>query len=139
VEEEIHRFARWLGQLDALPTIAALRAHGDDIVAQVLAENSGRWESASPRDLARVEAIARAIVSRVLHEPTIRLRGLGEDRGHASLELVRELFALREQPPSYPEGHRQEGAASELAEVHDLSARAPDAAKPSRVRRRRPG
>jgi glutamyl-tRNA reductase len=139
VEEEIHRFARWLGQLDALPTIAALRAHGDDIVEQVLAENSGRWESASPRDLARVEAIARAIVSRVLHEPTIRLRGLGEDRGHASLELVRELFALREQPPSYPEGHRQERAASELAEVHDLSARAPEGAKPSRVRRRRPG
>ena len=37
VEEEIHRFARWLGQLDALPTVSALRAHGDRIVEQVLA------------------------------------------------------------------------------------------------------
>ncbi len=62
----------------------------------MLAENAGRWESASPRDLARVEAIARAVMSRLLHEPTIRLRSLGEDRGHASLELVRELFGLRE-------------------------------------------
>src|SRR5271170_4738352 len=113
VEEEIHRFARWLGQLDALPTVGALRSHGDEIVEQVLAENSGRWESASPRDLARVEAIARAIMSRVLHEPTIRLRSLGEDRGHASLELVRELFALREPSPSHPEGHGQEPAPSE--------------------------
>ena len=77
----------------------ALRAHGDDLVEQVLAENSGRWESASARDLARVEAIARAVMSRLLHEPTIRLRSLGEDRGHASLELVRELFALREDAP----------------------------------------
>src|SRR5207302_862961 len=28
VEEEIRRFARWLGQLDALPTVSALRDHG---------------------------------------------------------------------------------------------------------------
>ena len=114
VEQEIHRFARWLGQLDALPTISALRAHGDDIVEQVLGENAGRWDSASPRDLARVEAIARAVMSRLLHEPTIRLRSLGEDRGHASLELVRELFALHD------DASARERPANELAQVHDL-------------------
>ena len=48
IEEEIHRFARWLGQLDALPTVSALREHGNALVEQVLAENAGRWESASP-------------------------------------------------------------------------------------------
>jgi glutamyl-tRNA reductase len=116
VEEEIHRFARWLGQLDTLPTISALREHGSAIVEQILAENSGRWESASPRDVARVEAIARAVASRLLHEPTIRLRGLGGDRGHASLELVRELFGLREDAPEEP-------TTQELAEVHDLRSR----------------
>jgi glutamyl-tRNA reductase len=124
VEEEIHRFARWLGQLDALPTVSALREHGNEIVDQVLAENAGRWESASARDLARIEAVARAVMTRLLHEPTIRLRSLSSDRGHASLEIVRELFGLREdaQPESPPE--------SELAEVHDLTA-------PTRARRRR--
>jgi glutamyl-tRNA reductase len=120
VEEEIQRFARWLGQLDALPTISALRSHGDEIVQQVLAENSGRWESASERDLARVEAIARAVMSRLLHEPTIRLRSLSEDRGHASLELVRELFGLREDGVSGPSSDEQP---AELAEVHDLRPR----------------
>src|SRR3954464_15169400 len=34
VEEEIHRFARWLGQLDALPTVGALREHGNALVEQ---------------------------------------------------------------------------------------------------------
>ncbi len=120
VEEEIHRFARWLGQLDALPTISALRAHGDDIVERVLAENSLRWDSASPRDLARVEAIARTVMSRLLHEPTIRLRSLGEDRGHASLELVRELFDLRTDEPAR---ERAGEASGEMAEVHDLRSR----------------
>jgi len=98
VEEEILRFARWLGQLDVLPTVSALREHGAALVEQVLAENEGRWESASPRDLARVEAIARAVMSRLLHEPTIRLRSHGE-RGHANIELVRELFGLSDEEP----------------------------------------
>jgi glutamyl-tRNA reductase len=125
VEEEIHRFARWLGQVETLPTVSALREHGNAIVEQVLAENAGRWESPTPRDLARIEAVARAVMSRLLHEPTIRLRSLSEARGHASLELVRELFGLREDAPA-----EQEPA--ELAEVHDLSAT-------SRARRRREG
>jgi len=127
VEQEIQRFARWLGQLDALPTIAALRAHGDDIVEQVLRENSGRWENASPRDLARVEAVARAVMTRLLHEPTIRLRGLGDERahaegggGHPALELVRELFALREGEPAAQHAGPEQSA---LAEVHDLDRR----------------
>ena len=117
IEEEIHRFARWLGQRDTLPTIGALREHGNMLVEQVLAENAGRWESASPRDLARVEAIARAVMSRLLHEPTIRLRSLREDRGHASLEMVRELFGLREDTESLEE------SSGKLAEVHDLRRR----------------
>ena len=121
VEQEIHRFARWLGQLETLPTVSALREHGNELVEQVLAENAGRWESASPRDLARIEAVARAVMSRLLHEPTIRLRSLSEERGHASLELVRELFGLREDAPA------QEPPRAELAEVHDL--RRPPAAR----------
>ncbi len=117
VEEEIHRFARWLGQLDTLPTVSALRAHGDALVEAVLQENAGRWESASPRDLARIEAIARSVMSRLLHEPTIRLRSLGEDHGHASLEVVRELFGLREEQDG------EAGSSAGMAEVHDLRRR----------------
>ncbi len=117
IDEEIHRFARWLGQLDTLPTLTALREHGNEIVEQVLAENAGRWDSASPRDIARIEAVARAVMSRLLHEPTIRLRGLGGERGHATLEVVRELFALLQDAPA------KEPPSAELAEVHDLRRR----------------
>ncbi|HXB64312.1 MAG TPA: glutamyl-tRNA reductase [Solirubrobacteraceae bacterium] len=128
VEEEIQRFAGWLGQLDALPTISALREQGDAVVAQVLAENDGRWESASPRDLIRVEALARSIANRILHEPTIRLRSLSAARGHASLQLVRELFALEDDGASEQEPRRDASANTTggnggLAEVHDLRRR----------------
>ncbi len=100
VEEEIQRFARWMAQLDVVPTIAALREHGADIVDQVLAENAGRWESASPRDLARIEAVARAVMQRLLHEPTVRLKGVdGEAGGHGRQQLLRELFGIEEAAP----------------------------------------
>ncbi len=107
VEEEIHRFARWLGQSEVLPTVSALRAHGDAIVERVLAENAGRWESASPRDLARIEAVAHAVMGKLLHEPTIRLRSLSQARSHASLEMVRELFGIREDELSRRDGRER--------------------------------
>jgi len=99
VEDEIVRFARWMGQLDVRPTIAALREQGAGIVEAVLAENAGRWETASARDLARVDAVARAVMQRLLHEPTIRLKSMqehGTGTGHGRLQLARELFALDE-------------------------------------------
>jgi glutamyl-tRNA reductase len=117
VEEEIRRFARWLGQLETLPTVSALREHGNDIVEQILAENAGRWESASERDLMRVEAVARAVLGRLLHEPTIRLRSFSAERGHASLQLVRELFGLDEEPTR---GAAAEDADGKLAEVRSI-------------------
>jgi glutamyl-tRNA reductase len=94
VEEEIQRFAGYLGGMEVLPTVAALRSQADAIVDRVLAENAGKWESASPRDLNRVEAIARASVNRLLHEPTIRLRAMGAGSSHGRLALLRELFGL---------------------------------------------
>jgi glutamyl-tRNA reductase len=96
VEQEIQGFARWMAELDVTPTITALRAHGQAIVEQVLAENAERWETVSPRDAARIEAIARAVMQRLLHEPTIRLKAVEDEGGHGRQQVLRELFGLPE-------------------------------------------
>ena len=94
VEEEIQRFARWLAQLDVMPTIAvAARARGRDRRSGPGRER-GPLGGASPRDLARIEAVARAVMQRLLHEPTIRLK----ESGHGRQQLLRELFGLDEAP-----------------------------------------
>jgi glutamyl-tRNA reductase len=98
VEDEIRRFADWLGMLAVRPTIRALREYGDAIVEQVLAENAGRWEQASERDLARIDAVARSIMNRLLHEPTLHLRTLGETGSHGRVQIMRELFGLEGAP-----------------------------------------
>jgi glutamyl-tRNA reductase len=116
VEEEIRTFAGWLGSLEVTPTIAALRAHGDEIVAGVLAENAGRWDSLSERDRARVEAVARAVAQRLLHEPTLKVKQEGAER-HARMHLLRELFGLSESDVEGRNGHREDGPQAEVREL----------------------
>ena len=95
VSSEVVRFERWLGSLEVVPTIAELRQRADEIVARVLNENEGRWESLSEADRARLETMARAIASRVLHEPTLRIkRSVGEDDAYLRVSVLRELFGL---------------------------------------------
>jgi glutamyl-tRNA reductase len=113
VEEEIQAFAGWLGALEVLPTISALRGRADRLVSELLAENEPRWESLGARDRERVEAMLRAAVKRLLHEPTEHVRSLDAEGRHARLSLLRELFGLDE----------PEAAEPRVAEVHDLPAR----------------
>jgi glutamyl-tRNA reductase len=95
VREEVERFEDWLESLDVVPTISALRRRGEEVVANVLQENEPRWESLSEADRERVELLARAVVSRLLHEPTLRLRGsAGEQASYRYVHALRELFGL---------------------------------------------
>ncbi|MBV9798447.1 MAG: glutamyl-tRNA reductase [Solirubrobacterales bacterium] len=129
IEEEIQHFAAWLGSLEVLPTVAALRAHALEIADQVVHENAGKWESASTRDLERVDAVARAIVNRLLHDPTVRMKELRDDRVHARMALVRDLFGLAEDEGSLGLGAGAEeselpaSSGEQLAEVRRLRQR----------------
>jgi glutamyl-tRNA reductase len=119
IEEEIQSFAAWLGSLEVLPTISALRHHAVQIAEEVVQENQGKWESASPRDLERVDAIARAILNRLLHEPTLRMKELRDDRVHARMALVRELFGLQDEAGAAA----RQADPEPLAEVRELRRR----------------
>jgi glutamyl-tRNA reductase len=95
IETELDRFERWLASLEVVPTIAALRGRGEEVVRRVLAENENRWESLSEADRERVETMARAVASRLLHEPTLRMRrAAGSDDAYEYLSALRELFGL---------------------------------------------
>lgn len=95
IEDELDRFQRWLASLEVVPTITALRERGDEVVRRVLAENENRWEDLGEADRARVELMAKAIASRLLHEPTRRLRqAAGHDDSYQYVSALRELFGL---------------------------------------------
>jgi glutamyl-tRNA reductase len=95
VDGEVERFEAWLASLDVVPTIAALRARGEEVVEAVLRENEARWEQLSDADRVRLRTMAQAVVSRMLHEPTLRLRGsVGEEEAYVKVQALRELFGL---------------------------------------------
>jgi glutamyl-tRNA reductase len=95
LDSELSRFERWLGAQEVMPTVAALRERAERIVSQVLAENATRWESLSATDRERMEQMTRAIVNRLLHEPTVRLKGLADhDDAYLRVSALRELFGL---------------------------------------------
>jgi glutamyl-tRNA reductase len=109
LDSELSRFERWLGSQEVMPTVVGLRERAEAIVSQVLAENTTRWESLSATDRERVEMLAHAIANRLLHEPTVRLKGAA-DREDAYLQVsaLRELFGL--DAGTEPEAESGEGA-----------------------------
>jgi glutamyl-tRNA reductase len=84
----------------------------------VLAENEHRWEGLTDADRERLRAAARAIASRLLHEPTLRLkRAAGDGDAYAKIAALRELFGL--DPDSEPLG----AAGAEVSDLRDRQRR----------------
>jgi glutamyl-tRNA reductase len=100
VRQDVARFERWLESLDVVPTISALHRRGEEVVEHVMQENESRWEALTPADRERVEVLARAVVARLLHDPTLRLRGsAGDDDSYRYVHALRELFSLEPAEP----------------------------------------
>ncbi len=110
---ELDRFERWLASLEVVPTIAALRERADEIVRRVLTENDGRWDGLSDSDRERLVSMAKAIASRLLHEPTLRMRrSAGGDEAYLYVSALRELFGLD------AETEPQADAGASVTELH---------------------
>jgi glutamyl-tRNA reductase len=91
VAGEVERFMRWTTALGVVPTIKDLRAHSEGAVFEALR----RSELAAGAEEQLLRATTEAIVTRLLHAPTLQLReaaAVGDVDRLAS--AVRGLFAL---------------------------------------------
>ena len=95
LENGAGRFEQWLASLEVLPTVVALREAADEIARRVLTENEAKWNDLTAADRARLETVARTIVSRILHHPTVRLKQqAGSDDVYRKVDALQELFGL---------------------------------------------
>ena len=92
IDDEVARFRDVALGREVAPLIAALRARVDEVrVAEV--ERVGRGMSTEQRDA--LDAATRAVVAKLLHEPTVQLKEeAGTARGERLAEAVRELFDI---------------------------------------------
>lgn len=118
VAQEVEKFERWMVTLEVIPTITELRKRAESIAEQVVTENASKFQELSDVDRARVEAMAGAIVSRMLHEPTLKLKkSSGEDGAYVYIQALRDLFALDAGAPPNVETDDDLGS---VAEIHSL-------------------
>ena len=99
VGEEMTLFERWLESLEVVPTVAAIRAKAETVRQAELEKAMKRLGGLSEKERATVEALTAAIVSKMLHGPTERLKKVAADKdGYAHLESARFLWGLDGNP-----------------------------------------
>ena len=99
VAEQAAEFRDWMAALRVVPAITSLRDHAERIRAEELRRMEPRWDTLSPADRQRLEALTRTMLNKLLHEPTVRLKELAAaDRSGPYADAVTELFGLAAGP-----------------------------------------
>jgi glutamyl-tRNA reductase len=85
----------WYSGLAVVPTIRALRDRGEALRQAEVERALRSLAHLSPEDQLAIDALTRALVNKMLHSPTARLRqAAGNGRGTGVLDTVRYLFEL---------------------------------------------
>jgi glutamyl-tRNA reductase len=93
VDQELAHFHAWYRGMQAEPLIALLQKQAEHIRRRELAAALPHFPEASHEHLDR---LTRALVRKILHHPSSRLRGRDGVEQLPRLDLVRELFHLDE-------------------------------------------
>ncbi len=98
VAEEAARFWEWRGSLSAQPVIVALRSEVDRIRGEAFDRYAKTLDEA---ERGRLEKFSKGLVNKILHHPTIGVRGCdpGTPAGRERLEWTRQLFGLDDVAP----------------------------------------
>jgi glutamyl-tRNA reductase len=99
VGEEVRRWELRRRGDSLAPVIRALRRHGDDVVRAELDRWAARLAELTDAEREAVEAVARGVAAKLLHDPIVGLKERsepGSDRAHA--RLLAELLGIQLPP-----------------------------------------
>ena len=95
VAEEVENLGVEQTARQAAPLVASMRRKADAVRRGELERFAGRLGDLDDAQRAAVEALSKAIVSKLLHEPSVRLKsGVGTPQGDRNAASVRDLFDL---------------------------------------------
>lgn len=99
VAAEVDTFRTWLRGADVAPTVAALRARADEVVAAELRRLAQRRPDLTEEQRADVAHAVHRVVQQLLHSPTVRVRQLAvTPGGDQYAAMLRDLFDLSVAP-----------------------------------------
>jgi len=113
VADEVDRFLAWYDSLEMVPVIRALRGRFEEIAGQEMQKQAKNFH---PSDREALREYTRALLNKLLHQPTTRIRNVEPSTSHGLHKLVaiQELFELDVEP--YANGSRGGGSDEENGE-----------------------
>jgi glutamyl-tRNA reductase len=96
VTEEVESFWRWLGHLEVVPTIVALRTKMEAIRHAELQKTLSALKDLGPREREAVESMTAAIVNKILHTPITRLKQRDRRSEAFYVDAARRLFDIED-------------------------------------------
>lgn len=97
VDEEAERYRREVSARAAAPLVAALHSRAEDVRQSELARYAARLDGLDDRQRAAVDGLTKALLAKVLHEPTVKLKTLaGTPTGDRLAEALRHLYDLND-------------------------------------------
>jgi glutamyl-tRNA reductase len=115
VKQEVERFVKLKAERDAVPVLAQLRTHAEEIARLEMEKTLSNFgEELTQKQRKSIEAMGKAIVNKLLHGTTVRLREAGKagpEHAREFASLVAELFDLSETETPNPSAARPNGAA----------------------------
>ena len=97
MQDEVQSFVRWIGSLEQVPTITALRQRFDDIRRSELEKSlGGSLKDLSHQQRAALEDMTTAMINKMLHGPIAQLKNNHNDDNEATLYVaaLKKLFDL---------------------------------------------
>jgi glutamyl-tRNA reductase len=95
VAQEVRRFVVRRRGDELAPVIREIRRRGDTILQRELERYAGRLADLTPDERAAVEALARGIVAKLLHDPIVALKERSEPgSGRTHAKVLAELLGL---------------------------------------------
>ncbi|MBF8299232.1 MAG: glutamyl-tRNA reductase [Dehalococcoidia bacterium] len=99
VDEETGRFMQWFDTLEATPVIRALHEKTEHIRERELRKTMTKLGHLSPQDQSHIEALTKALASKLLHDPITSLKGQAQA---GNIDAARRLFRLDAEDPRSP-------------------------------------
>lgn len=122
IDEEIAQFMRWRESLEVVPTVAAIRAKAEVIRQAEMEKALKRLGGLSEKELQTIDALTCAIVNKMLHGPTARLKQASEaPDGYTYVEIARSLYGLDEAEAKHASGVLRNLLNRKAREVQDQS------------------
>ena len=121
VRAETERFARWRSSLEGEDLLADLRRRAEQIRQGELHRVLDHTPELGDAERARLDAITRSLVNRLLHEPSHRIRAAGTTpAGQAQLRALADLLTAEDRQLPGENGSRARGGRATVA-AHQAS------------------